>query len=720
VFSSMNDQPSTRPRPKRWKWILGIAAILVLSTTLAALAILSSIDVNTLKPFLTQAIKQETGRDLEIRGAIDLRLGFRPSLVVDDILFQNAPWASRSEMAKIKRLEAKIMVLPLLNGDIRVTRLVLLEPDLLLETDTAGKWNFEFDKPEASFKGDGSPHGFTLPRMAFHQVEIEKGKVSYRDGATGLLYCVAIDRFTAHSEGIDSPVVLAFNGSYRGKPLELSGTVGSLVLLKEPGKGYPVDLTAKGAGSQFKVEGTVQDILNLKGLTLKADAQVRSTSQIATFLGGTLAGEFGPLQINTAISDVGDETYQLSDLRISSIAGEAAGNLTVRLGGSRPKFSGVLATQRLNLNPFFNGRKKTQAKPEKAEKIGRVFPNDPLALDILRSVDVELKLNAGQVQFRQLPLTNLSMEVTVNEGRLILSAITGKVAGGEANGRVEMHAQGSVATAKAVFKASQMDLQTLSAELKVEGKLDVDLDLLSRGSSIAGLMASLNGRTVAVMGQGRLHNKNIQILGGDLASGGYKLLNPSSQDANYTDINCAVSGFDITDGMAQVTALVMDTPDMTVIGEGQVNLRDETLDLALKTYQKGGAGGLHLSLAELAKSFKLVGTLAAPSLQMDPAQTMFAAMKAAGGVLLFGPAGILAAFAGESRDGGNPCLAAVESAKKGVRGSESEGGETQKGTEDKGIAGALKGVGESVKKLFGSAGTQPQPDTRPDPYRGGP
>jgi len=286
---------------------------------------------------------------------------------------------------------------------------------------------------------------------------------------------------------------------------------------------------------------------------------------------------------------------------------------------------------------------------------------------------------------------------------------------------VELVSQGSVATAKAVFRINQMDLRSLSTELKLEGKLDLDLDLLSRGSSIAGLMAGLNGGMVAVMGQGRADNKPIQILGGDLAGGVFELLNPSSKEANRTEINCAVGGFDIKDGVAKVTALVVDTPDLSVIGEGLVNLRDETLDLSLKPYSKGGAAGFSLSLTELAKSFKLGGTLAAPSLQMDAEQTMFAALKAAGGVLLFGPAGIVAALAGESSDKENPCLAALESAKKGVKASGSDRREVQNGAGDKGFAGTLKGVGESIKKLFSMQGSLPQPDSRSDPYgTGGP
>jgi len=124
----------------------------------------------------------------------DLKLGLRPSSVMDDILLQNAPWASRPERVKIKRLEAKISVMPLLKRDIRITRLVLIEPDILLETDKSGRWNFEFEKPEAPDLKDRPPESFSLPRMAFHHLQATKGKVSYWDGGTGMLCCLSRDR----------------------------------------------------------------------------------------------------------------------------------------------------------------------------------------------------------------------------------------------------------------------------------------------------------------------------------------------------------------------------------------------------------------------------------------------------------------------------------------------------------------------------------------------
>ncbi len=80
-----------------------------------------------------------------------------------------------------------------------------------------------------------------------------------------------------------------------------------------------------------------------------------------------------------------------------------------------------------------------------------------------------------------------------------------------------------------------------------------------------------------------------------------------------------------------------------------------------------GVGKLSLSLAELAKPFKLGGTLANPSLAIDTTQTVITLGKAVGGVTLFGPVGIAAALAGGRSGDKNPCFAAIEAARQGAK-----------------------------------------------------
>jgi len=58
------------------------------------------------------------------------------------------------------------------------------------------------------------------------------------------------------------------------------------------------------------------------------------------------------------------------------------------------------------------------------------------------------------------------------------------------------------------------------------------------------------------------------------------------------------------------------------------------------------------------------GTLAHPSLGIDPKQTLITIGKGVGGMALLGPAGLLAALVNANPADPNPCLTAVEAAKK--------------------------------------------------------
>ena len=97
----------------RWKWILGIIIFLIVAVTVTIYAILSSYDFNNLKPQIAQMVKDSTGRELFLGGDIEIKIGLTPTLVIEDVSFQNVSWGSRPEMAKIKRLELKLAVLPL-------------------------------------------------------------------------------------------------------------------------------------------------------------------------------------------------------------------------------------------------------------------------------------------------------------------------------------------------------------------------------------------------------------------------------------------------------------------------------------------------------------------------------------------------------------------------------------------------------------------------------
>jgi hypothetical protein len=205
------------------------------------------------------------------------------------------------------------------------------------------------------------------------------------------------------------------------------------------------------------------------------------------------------------------------------------------------------------------------------------------------------------------------------------------------------------------------------------------------------------------MGKGRIHNRYIDLLGSDLSTGLFRMLNPFEKNSDYTRVNCFVGAFNMKNGLARATTLVLNTQYMVVVGSGTINLRTERLNLSLKPVPKEGIGAdlfgrLGISAGELTRPFKLGGTLAHPRLVIDPAQTALTLGKTIGSVVLFGPAGIAAALAGGASDNENSCAAAIARAKKGVRFEKRKG---LPGKAEEKAGEVLEDIGDRLKDLFG-------------------
>jgi AsmA protein len=144
------DDPQTgrTPRTGRVLWITLIAIAGVVVAIAGGGAILfARFDPNSFKPRIVAAVRQATGRDLALNGTIGLTLSLRPTIEAHDVTFANPPGFSRPQMATLVRLDVQLALLPLLSKQIEIARLVLVHPDILLETDAQGRPNWQFTPP---------------------------------------------------------------------------------------------------------------------------------------------------------------------------------------------------------------------------------------------------------------------------------------------------------------------------------------------------------------------------------------------------------------------------------------------------------------------------------------------------------------------------------------------------------------------------------------------
>ena len=703
------------------KWLLVTGAVLIVVLIVTVYAILSSYDYNDLKPQIAKAAWNATGRELTIGGDIKLKLGLIPALVLTDIKFQNALWGTRTDLAKIRYFEVQVALLPLLKRNIEVKRLILVEPEIVIETDKYGKSNLVFEAPQKPIpppeeETTSAEDISLLPAFTFNKIQIKKGYFVYRDGQSGKTYKVKLKLLTASAASIDGPVKISINGDYHNQPFDVTGTIGPPATLVNSDKAWSLNLIAKAFNATVTLNGSVKDIKTPRGMDLGFNIKARDLTKLSQLAGKTSPLN-EPLEMSFRATDIGFKNYRLSDFKATLGGSDLSGSIDINLVKKTPLLTAMLLSKKIDLRPNLSEHKKTgnlevkHYKPAKKSK--KVFPDDPLLLDALNHAEGTVKIQADRFLLPRLALKHLAAEITLKGGSLTIRSIKAAIGSGKLNGRLTIKPRGKAATVTTQLKVEDCNLGNMLKGLNItdalEGNLNANINLKGQGRSVATLMAGLDGSASIQISQGRINNKYINLLGADISASVLRMLYPKKEKVDYTRINCLVSRFDIKKGLAVSTAMVFDTSSMSVFGEGEINLKTEEIDFSLHPIPKegigfSGIGKLSLSLGELAEPFKLGGTLAEPSLTLDPTETATTLGKAIGGTLLFGPFGIAAALISSSSGDDNPCLTAIEVIKKEATATNNAKTAKKKSSVQKSkdsISESFKSVGNKLKKLFG-------------------
>jgi hypothetical protein len=693
----------------RWKGVLVGAILVVAALISAAWVIIAHYDYNKLKPQIESAFKEATGRELILRGNLDLKIGLTPSLVVSNAALRNAPWGSRQEMAKIKRFEVDLALIPLVFRHVEVKRIVLVSPDILIETNPAGASNLDFIKKIGAEGAKGENPAAEKVKLTINEIDIRDGRVTYRNGKTNEANVIIAERFNASAGSADSPLRVALNGSFNGTRFEAKGNLVALASLRDAARPWPFNLTLGAAGASVSLDGTIKDVANLQGFDIKVVVKSKDAAGIDELLGKTVPIH-GPLEMSCRLTGPGPKVYLISELKLAVSGSDFEGSVGVDISKPRPVLTADLRSKKLDLRPFAE-KKKTSSKTLPASH--KVFPESPLPLASLQLADAEVSLKAAEVLSPQLVLHNLTASLALKAGRLSVKPVTAIIGGGSLVAHFDLEPRGKVAQVETVATISQLDLGAMLRELKktniLEGRVDARIDVSGRGSSIAGLMSGLTGMTYVIMGEGRINDKHIGLLGSNIGSNLFRMINPFYKESPTTALSCLVCGFRIRSGIAETTALVVNSDSMSVVGEGTINLCTEGLDFNLKPIPKEGigtgiTGKLSLSLGELTRPFKVAGTLAQPTLAIDFEQTAITLGKTLGGLMLLGPVGLGGALVGQSSSEKQLCPLAVKAARQGVKLSLVETKQGNKGFIGKATEGVEKGIGEAgkgLKRLFG-------------------
>lgn len=399
-------------------------------------------------------------------------------------------------------------------------------------------------------------------------------------------------------------------------------------LAVEAGKAELLLLTAKG---------TIKDLTGKAVIDLSVEATSNDPAGAAKIAGVDYTGK-GPVRIATRLQGQSKATaWKMSDLKAVAGGSDVGGELTIHLA-DRPKVAGKLTATTIDLADFSaatppsgpGGGPARQAAATKGD--GRIFPDDPLPLDALRAVDADLTLQAGKLVLDDRQLSDVTITLTLNNGRLTVNPFRFGLAGGTFDGNTVVDGGAKPPTLALRLNGRQVELGQLDSKGHIiGGKSDISVNLTASGGSIRALMATAGGETTVSVGEGRLRNKSLDLAGGDLLFQVLGAINPLAKREETTQMHCAVVRFVIRDGIATADkGIALRTNQVDVVGSGTVNLRTEGLDLGIRPRARSGVG---LSLSTpLAGLVRVSGTIAKPSMGIDAAGTLRTAASLGAGI----------------------------------------------------------------------------------------
>jgi|GEM_PF-2311546 len=609
-------------------------------------------DVNHFKPEIEEIVYNATGRRLALTGDIDLKIGFHPWLVARQVRLENTEWGSRPDLAVIERLEIEVSLIPLLRRKIEVSRLLLVDPDILLETDGDGVLNLGPIRAD-KVAGDKSVSG-SLPFPSLHNIDIQNGRIAYRDGRTSASHTMAVKILTASRTHEGDRMKIMLKGAYNDHPLEIIGSVGGLRRLLDADLDWPVDLTAKTQGWTMDVQGTVRDVM---GLT-EGDLAITVSGEP-----GVVSG-IGAIAVDADVDIADIRTYRFSDL--NAVIGESDLHLsgTLTLSDKRPRLTATISSNKLDLRPitFIAGIGASPSALEQPSSGKRVFSTVPLRFDALRQLDADLEFHLAALLTKEAAFTGLGGNIRLENGRLGMKPFSATIGGSALTATLEINAAAWTPTFSGTLQVKRLNLgkmfDVLDIRNAVTGMGNLEANLMGRGKSIAEVMGSLNGNTVFALQKGFINLQYLQFISLDftaaLVDRIFSLLGVPS--GGRAEIQCLFGRLDITNGVVDVSPLVIKTPETTVFGTGGINLKTERLDLSISTEPTRGTDVIRFTMGQLTRIFRLTGTLARPTLSIDPFAGATLLVRALSGPAMAGTLLAMEALL-ESKDvRDNPCL----------------------------------------------------------------
>jgi hypothetical protein len=383
------------------------------------------------------------------------------------------------------------------------------------------------------------------------------------------------------------------------------------------------------------------------GNQLRLQFESRSLANLSRWLPGNYLDP-GPLRLESQFTidehhaplgqfsaTLGNNDLSSKDIRIQGINLDKFWEFAA-IPGEKVRIEGDFESSRLNFLEIFPPRKKS---PGVAETRGSLFSNEPLSVDWIKNVDLDIHLQADDLVSRGFKANGLSTDIGVADGVLDISARSGEFSGGTFSMDIGLDTRTAPYDTDFRFDINGLVVDQVPAlydvQLPLQGTVDVVIDLSGTGVSPKEIVSSASGSLLARGVNTAIPASGFDFLTNSILVQIFSAINPKKK-SEFHRLDCGVIGLRIVDGIVMSRdSVALQTQDVTYLIRGGFSLKDESVVFLINPKARKGFG---VSAANLTNFYRIGGNLLKPKIEADP-----------GGVLKTGATwGLAAATAGLS------------------------------------------------------------------------
>ena len=634
-------------KPARRVLVVVVGLVLLIPIVLVA-ALVAVAQTEWAERSLERMVSGKLEREVQVDD-IGFRWGWPPGVVLAKLRIGNPSWASTPSLIDAEGLYARVELLPLLRGMVVIPYLGAARADAGLETDgQKATWRFGETSDE--------PSKLVLMRAYF-----DDGEIVFRDRSEKTDLKILVKG----SAGEGGELNAQASGTFRGEPMKATARIPELSTQHEA----PVRFQGNAQVGRTKAEA--QGWLATDGRSLELDATIAgATLKDLNKITGMVLPDSPPYTLR------GHLKHEGHDWHFTRFAGKVGdsdlrGDLTfTKPPKDRPFLKAKLQAKLLDfddLGPLIGAPPRTdagetaspeqKAKAQARRQANRLLPDAPFGVAAWGRMDADVTLVADKIQRpKQLPIEAFSAHLVLKDSALRLDPLNFGVAGGNIVSTVSLNGKAKPVRGeiKADVKALQLGRLFPGSKAMQEalGSLYGRAELVGTGASVADLLGTSNGKASLVVEGGRVSALLMELLELDIP----QIVMLFGARGQQEELRCAVSGFEVRDGVASTDSFVIDSEETVVHVDGSVSLKEETLDL------KATPNAKHASFVSLRTPIRLQGPMRKPKVRPE------AGPLARKGVLAAGHGAInpaLAAFAiyEPARGKDQPCAQLIAEAK---------------------------------------------------------